>query len=79
MLAGFWTAITSRVAGYVAAVGAVLAVLFAAYSKGKSDAAAKRDRDRLNQIKKAREVENEVDRLGVDALDRELDRWMRHD
>lgn len=79
MIAAIWTALTSRVGRYVAAVSAALAILFAAYSKGGQDAAAKRAEDRLKSISKAREVENEVDRLGSDAVDRELDRWMRHD
>lgn len=79
MLSALWTALTSRIGRYLAAIGAALAILFAAYSKGKQDAASKRAEQRLKSIKKAREVENEVDRLGDDAVDRELDRWMRHD
>jgi len=79
MLSAAWAALTSRIGRYIAAFGAVAAILFAAYRKGGADAAAKRAEERLKSIKKAREVENEVDRLGDDALDRELDRWMRHD
>lgn len=79
MLSAFLSGIWSRVTGYAVAIGAALAILFAAYSKGASDNKAKRAEQRLKSIKKAREVENEVDRLGDDALDRELDRWMRHD
>lgn len=79
MLSTFLASIWSRVTGYAIAIGAALAILFAAYRKGGSDAAAKRAEQRLKSIKKAREVENEVDRLGGDAVDRELDRWMRHD
>lgn len=79
MIAAFFASIWSRVTGYAVAIGAALAILFAAYSKGKSDVAAKTTERRLKEINKAREIENEVDRLGDDALDRELDRWMRHD
>lgn len=79
MIAAFLASIWSRVTGYAIAIGAALAMLFAAYSKGRQDASAKRAEKRLNEIKKAREIENEVDRLGDDAVDRELDRWMRHD
>lgn len=79
MLSAFLASIWSRVTGYAIAIGASLAILFAAYSKGAADNKAKRAEQRLNEIKKAREIENEVDRLGDDALDRELDRWMRHD
>jgi len=79
MLSAAWATLTSRIGRYVAAIGAVLAILFAAYRKGGKDNQAKRAEQRLKSISKAREVENEVDRLGSDALDRELDRWMRHD
>lgn len=79
MLSALFVSIWSRVTGYAIAIGATLAILFAAYSKGKQDAASKRAEQRLKSISKAREIENEVDRLGDDALDRELDRWMRHD
>lgn len=79
MIATFLASIWSRVTGYAVAIGAALAILFAAYRKGAADNQAKRADQRLNEIKKAREIENEVDRLGDDALDRELDRWMRHD
>lgn len=79
MIAAFLASIWSRVTGYAIAIGAAMAVLFAAYSKGKQDASAKRAEQRLKSISKAREIENEVDRLGGDAVDRELDRWMRHD
>lgn len=79
MIATFLASIWTRITGYAVAIGATLAILFAAYSKGKSDAASKRAERRLKSIKKAREIENEVDRLGDDAVDRELDRWMRHD
>lgn len=76
---GLLSSLWSRVTGYAIAIGAVLAILFAAYRKGGKDAASKRAEQRLKSISKAREVENEVDRLGGDAVDRELDRWMRHD
>lgn len=79
MLSAAWAVLTSRIGRYVAAIGAALAILFAAYSKGKQDASAKRAEQRLKSIQKAREVEDEVDRLGGDAVDRELGRWMRHD
>lgn len=79
MLSAAWTALTSRVGRYLAAIGAVAAILFAVYRKGAADNKAKRAEQRLKSISKAREIEHEVDRLGGDAVDRELDRWMRHD
>ena len=67
----------SKIAGYLAAVGAVLAVLFAAYSKGKTDAAVKQTEQRLDNIKTARKVEDEVNRLDPDGVDDALGKWMR--
>jgi putative intracellular protease/amidase len=79
MLSSLWLAVTSRVGRYVAAIAAVAAILLAAYRRGGKDAAARATEQRLKSISKAREVEDEVDRLGGDDLDRELNRWMRHD
>lgn len=77
LLATAWTALTSRVGRYVAAIAAVAAILLAAYRKGGKDAAARTTEQRLKSISKAREVEDEVDRLGGDDLDRRLSKWMR--
>lgn len=77
MIAAFFASIWSRVTGYAVSIGAALAILFAAYTKGKSDAAAKTTERRLKEINKAREVEHEVDRLGDDDVHRDLGRWLR--
>lgn len=77
MLAGLWTALTSRIGRYLAAIGAALAILFAAYSKGRKDNAVRQDAARLNEINKARKVEHEVDGLDSDSVRRGLSRWMR--
>lgn len=77
MISAFLASIWSRVTGYAVAIGAALAILFAAYSKGKSDAAAKTTERRLKEINKAREVEHEVDRRSDDDVHRDLGRWMR--
>lgn len=77
MIATFLASIWSRVTGYAVAIGAALAILFAAYSKGKSDAAAKTTERRLKELNKARKVEHEVDRLGDDDVHRDLGRWLR--
>lgn len=77
MLSAFWTALTSRIGRYLAAVGAALAILFAAYSKGRKDNAARHDAARLNEINKARKVEHEVDGLDSGSVHDRLGRWMR--
>lgn len=77
MLSSLWLAVTSRVGRYVAAIAAVAAILLAAYRKGGKDAAARTTEQRLKSISKAREVEDEVDRLGSDDLDRRIRHWYR--
>lgn len=77
MISAFFASIWSRVTGYAVAIGAALAILFVAYSKGKSDAAAKTTERRLKELNKARKVEHEVDRLGDDDVHRDLGRWLR--
>jgi hypothetical protein len=77
VIAATWALLRSKVAGYLAAIGAVLAVLLAAYSKGRNDAKANATKDRLAAANKAREVENEVDSLGDADVDAGLQRWMR--
>lgn len=72
-----WTALTSRIGRYLAAIGAVLAILFAAYSKGRKDNAASATHSRLNEINKARKVEHEIDGLDSGSVHDRLGRWMR--
>ncbi|MBT1157038.1 hypothetical protein J1C56_15680 [Aminobacter anthyllidis] len=72
-----WTAACSRIAGWLSAAGVVLAILFAAYTKGRQDAAATQTEHRLETIKKARKIEDEVDRLEPAGVDTRLREWMR--
>ncbi|MDR7222773.1 hypothetical protein [Aminobacter aminovorans] len=71
-----WTAACSRIAGWLAAAGVALAILFAAYTKGRQDAAATQNERRLETIKKARKIEDEVDRLDPAGVDTRLREWM---
>lgn len=77
MLSTFFSGLWSRLTGYAIAIGAALAILFAAYRKGQKDAAARENERRLKSIKKAKEVEHEISGLDDDSVSRELDRWMR--
>lgn len=77
MMATLWTALTSRIGRYVAAIGTAFAILFAAYTKGRKDNAARTTETRLNEINKARKVEHEVDGLDSGAVSERLGRWMR--
>lgn len=73
LLSGLW----SRFSGYAVAIAAALAILFGVYRKGGADAAARQTQTRLNEIKKARKVEHEVDRRSGDDVHRDLRKWMR--
>lgn len=72
-----WTALTSRIGRYLAAIGAALAILLAAYSKGSKDNAARATETRLKEINKARKVEHEIDGLDSGSVHDRLGRWMR--
>ena len=79
MLSAAWAALTSRLTGYLAAIGIAASILLAAYNKGRRDAKANQTAQDIKAIRKAREVENEVSGLGAGELDARLDRWMRDD
>ncbi|MBL0934857.1 MAG: hypothetical protein IBJ07_08910 [Rhizobiaceae bacterium] len=71
------TWITSKLTGYAVAIAAALALLFGIYRKGGTDAAHKQTETRLESLKQAREVEDEVDRLGPADLDGRYRQWLR--
>ena len=77
LLTTAWAALTSRIGRYLAAIGIAAGILFAAYSKGRKDSRLNQTADRLRASNKAKEIENEVDGLGADAIDDRLDEWMR--
>lgn len=73
LLSGVW----SKIAGYAIAIGGVLAVLAAAYAKGRSDQKSTQTTEHLKTIKAAKEIENEVDDLGSNDIDTEYRKWLR--
>lgn len=77
LLSGLWT----KFAGYITAAGAILAVVGGIYFKGRSDAASRaaqaKAEQRLKSMTKARKVDDEIDRLGDDAVSGRLNEWMR--
>ena len=77
MLATLWTAVRSRAVGALAVLATAAALLTAAYSKGRQDAAARQAQQRLQSVKKARNVEQEVGRLGPADIDAGIARWLR--
>jgi len=75
--AGIW----SRVSGWLAAAGVALAVLAGVFlygrAGGKADAEAEQARKNAKAIKKARDVEDDVNKMGDADIDRRLGEWMR--
>ncbi|WP_411036842.1 hypothetical protein [Shinella sp. BYT-45] len=75
--AGIW----SRISGWLSAAGVALAIIVGAFlygrSGGKAAAEAEQARNNAKAIKKARGVEDEVNGMGDDDVDRRLNEWMR--
>ncbi len=77
MLTALWT----KFQGWIITAGAFVALLVTAYIKGRSDqkdiTSTKETKKRIDDIKQAREIEDEVKKLPRTDLDRRLDKWMR--
>lgn len=77
MISALWT----RFAGYIAALGALLALIAGAFLKGRSDGKAimaeERERHRREAITAKRKIDDEVDSLGPADLDDGLRKWLR--
>ena len=71
----------AKIKGYVAAaIGAVLFLAFAyfrARQDGKNAAEAAQAKKQAEAIKRKKETDDEVDRMGADARRDDLARWMR--
>ena len=74
-------AFLARIKGYAAAaIGAVLFLAFAyfkARQDGKNAAEAAQAKKQAEAIKRKKESDDEVDRMGADARRDDLARWMR--
>jgi hypothetical protein len=79
---GLWLA-TTRTGRFVAAAGALsLAIgvaLLKAFSAGRQLERDKQDKSSLENLRNRQEIENEVNTLGGDDLDRRGRRWVRPD
>ncbi|WP_348646782.1 hypothetical protein [Ensifer sp. ENS08] len=77
LFAGIW----SRITGWLAPVGMALAIVAGAFfygrSSGKDDAKAEQAKANAKAIKQARGVEDEVQNMGGDDVDRALSKWLR--
>lgn len=74
-------ALWSQAKGWLIAAASALAIIAAVYVKGRSDQKTvnqnKDLKNRVESIKKAKEVSDEVHKMSPSRLDRELDRFMR--
>ena len=77
------TALWGRLAGYIAALGALLALIVGAFLKGRSDGKAimaeERERHRREAIEAKRKIDSEIDDLAPADLDQRMSRWVRKD
>lgn len=77
------SALRSRFAGYIAALGALLALIVGAFLKGRSDGKAimanERERHRREAIAAKRKIDSEIDDLAPADLDQRMSRWVRED
>jgi len=64
-------------AGLVAALIGAAALFFKGRSAGINSERAKQDRQRIESMQKAKEIENEVQDLGSNDLDSEYRKWLR--
>lgn len=75
------TVILARIKGYIAAaIGAVLFLAFVFFKgrqDGKNAAEAAQARKQADAIRRKKESDDEVDRMGADARRDDLARWMR--
>ncbi len=77
LLAGAW----SRISSWLAPAGVALAIVAGAFfygrSSGKADAKAEQAKANAKAIKQARAVEDEINKMGGDDIDRALGKWLR--
>lgn len=75
----FLAALWSRFAGYIAALGALFAIIIGAFLKGRSDGKAimaeERERHRREALEAKRKIDSEIDDLSSGDLDKRLRRW----
>lgn len=77
----FLTSLLSRAAGYVTAVGVLLALLFGVWLKGRAEGKAtmreEQERHRREALARKRKLDSEIDDLGPADLDQRIHRWVR--
>lgn len=71
----------AKIQSYAAGLGVALAVIAGVFFYGRKDGqtAAREEQEKANAkaVKKARGVEDDVQKMGGDSVSRDLDKWMR--
>lgn len=71
----------ARLKEWAAMAGVALTFIVGAFlygwTRGKADASAGQATDALKASRRAREIEDEVGKMGPDDIKRDLSRWMR--
>ena len=77
----FLSALWTRFAGYVAALGVLLTLIVGAFLKGRADGKAilreEQERRRREAIANKRKLDNEIDDLAPADVDQRFQRWVR--
>lgn len=73
LLATLW----GKIDKYLIAVGAALGVILGAYLKGKSDQKNTEKNRELDTLREGKKIDEEVNRMPITDIDRNLKRWMR--
>lgn len=77
LLATLWAKIQSYAAGIGVALAVIAGVFFYGRSDGKTAARQEQEKANAKAVKKARGVEDDVQKMGGDSVSRDLDKWMR--
>lgn len=72
-----WLIIQNKLVQWGAAVLAVLGLILSIYRAGSKAQAAKQDKANLKAMEKAHEIENKVNALSDDDIDKRLRKWKR--
>lgn len=77
LLMGAWSRISSWLAPASMALATVAAAFFYGRSSGRADAKAEQAKATAKAIKQARGIEDGIQNMGGDDIDRALGKWLR--
>ena len=77
LLATLWAKFHSYAAGIGMALAVIAGVFFYGRSDGKTAARQEQEKANAKAVKKARGVEDDVQKMDGDSVSRDLNKWMR--